>query len=332
MMAPVRTDTCPPKEMSRVTLSVRRPLVASSLADLGVEMDNLEDAPTFGKMIGRELKRAGAEWKACCPFHSEKTASFTIYGGGSRFMCFGCGAKGDVFDFVSLLHGVGLRDAAVMLSQGAIVTTQIAPLSPATNASDRIDEARGVWRAALPAIGTPVEAYLQWRGISIQIPQTIRFARLRYGKTGREFPCLVAAVTSPDNKLCGIQRTYLAEDGRGKADVPRPKLSLGRVSCGAIRLAPVSDKLVVTEGLEDGLSLMEVLGLSVWVACGATRPNLARCRLNLLLLPLPSWTITRSRWQSGSMATLACRPSSATVPFWRDISESTGCGGSICET
>ncbi len=216
------------------------------------------------------LKRAGAEWKALCPFHSEKTPSFTIYNDGRRFMCFGCGAKGDVFDFVSLLHNVGLRDAAMMLSQGAIVTTEIAPSPSANNKSDRIDEARGVWSAALPAIGTPVEAYLRWRGISIQIPQTIRFAQLQYGRTGRVFPCLVAAVTSPDNKLCGIQRTYLADDGRGKADVPKPKLSLGRVSCGAIRLAPVSRKLVVTEGLEDGLSLMEAVGLSVWVACGAT--------------------------------------------------------------
>ena len=47
-----------------------------------------------------KLKRAGGEWKACCPFHSEKTPSFTIYGNGRRFMCFGCGAEGDVFDFV----------------------------------------------------------------------------------------------------------------------------------------------------------------------------------------------------------------------------------------
>ena len=40
-----------------------------------------------------KLKRAGREWKACCPFHSEKTPSFTIYSGGRRFMCFGCGAE-----------------------------------------------------------------------------------------------------------------------------------------------------------------------------------------------------------------------------------------------
>ncbi len=217
-----------------------------------------------------KLKRAGGEWKACCPFHSEKTPSFTIYNGGRRFMCFGCGAEGDVLDFVSMLHGVGLRDAAVMLGQGEIVTTQIAPFPTVNDASDRVEEARDIWRAAVPTMGTPVETYLRWRGISIQIPETIRFARLRYGKRGREYPCLVAAVTSPDNKLCGIQRTYLAEDGRGKADVPKPKLSLGRVRCGAIRLAPVSRKLVVTEGLEDGLSLAEALSLSVWVACGAT--------------------------------------------------------------
>lgn len=40
------------------------------------------------------LKRSGAEWTACCPFHRDRSPSFTIYDGGRRFKCFGCGAGG----------------------------------------------------------------------------------------------------------------------------------------------------------------------------------------------------------------------------------------------
>lgn len=237
-----------------------------------LDLETIRDSNPLPSVVGGVIKlhRAGNEWKACCPFHADRSPSFTIYKGGRRFMCFGCGAEGDVFDFIARLHGVGLRDAAVMLGAGDVVTTDIAPLPPAEDSGERIDEARSIWRNAVPAQGTLVESYLRWRGLSLPIPPTIRYASLRYGKRGREYPALVAAVSGEDGKLCGIQRTFLADDGRGKADVPKAKLSLGKVRCGAIRLAPVSRSLVVTEGLEDGLSLQEALGVSVWVACGAS--------------------------------------------------------------
>lgn len=237
-----------------------------------LDLEQIRDASPLPSVVGGVVKihKAGREWKACCPFHPDRSPSFTIYSGGKRFYCFGCGAEGDVFDFVSRLHGVGLRDAAEMLGGGDVITTEIAPLPPADEASDRFEEARSIWRAALPANGTLAESYLRWRGLSVAIPPTIRFASLRYGKRGREYPTLVAAVSDEHGKLSGIQRTYLADDGKGKADVPKAKLSLGKVRSGAIRLAPVSRKLVVTEGLEDGLSLQEALGVSVWVACGAS--------------------------------------------------------------
>ena len=218
---------------------------------------------------GVKLKRAGSEWKACCPLHSDRSPSFTIFDGGRRFQCFGCGAQGGVLDFLQQLHGVGLRDAADMLTGGYAPTVDVAPL-PANDQGDRLDEARAIWRNAQPAVGTLAETYLRSRGLHLPMPPTIRFASLRYGKTGREYPCLVAVVTAPDNRLSGIQHTFLADDGCGKADVPKAKLSLGRVSGGAIRLAPAAGELVVSEGLEDGLTLQQELGRAVWVAAGAS--------------------------------------------------------------
>lgn len=82
-------------------------------------------------------------------------------------------------------------------------------------------------------------------------------------------------MASADDKLVGIQRTYLAPDGQGKASVPKPKLSLGRVSGCAIRLAPCAASLIVCEGLEDGLTLQQELGRAVWVAAGSSMlPNM----------------------------------------------------------
>ena len=50
-----------------------------------------------------------------CPFHSERTASCKIYPRSNSFYCFGCGAGGDVIDFVRLLYGLDFRQACVRL-------------------------------------------------------------------------------------------------------------------------------------------------------------------------------------------------------------------------
>ena len=58
------------------------------------------------------LRPAGREWVACCPFHADRSPSFTIYDGGTRFHCFGCGASGDVLDFVQRAYDVDMIGAA----------------------------------------------------------------------------------------------------------------------------------------------------------------------------------------------------------------------------
>lgn len=67
---------------------------------------------------GCRLKRNGHEYIACCPFHAEETPSFTIFRGQDgieRFHCFGCGAGGDVLDFVQQIKGVDLAEAVGIL-------------------------------------------------------------------------------------------------------------------------------------------------------------------------------------------------------------------------
>lgn len=68
--------------------------------------------------------------------------------------------------------------------------------------------------------------------------------------------------------MVGLHRTYLQPNGT-KLDVANPRMALGQVRGGAVRLAEATDQLIVCEGLEDGLTLYQELGVPVWVACGA---------------------------------------------------------------
>ena len=61
------------------------------------------------------LKRAGSVYKACCPFHREKTPSFTVNPARESFKCFGCGEGGDVFSFLMKHDGMTFGDAVRML-------------------------------------------------------------------------------------------------------------------------------------------------------------------------------------------------------------------------
>jgi DNA primase len=218
---------------------------------------------------GVTLKRKGNELVGLCPFHSERSPSFTVFDGGQRFHCFGCGAGGDVLDFVQALHGVGLREAGEMLGGGELPVVSL-PSLPVDDGSDRTEEALAIWDAAQPIKGTLAETYLRWRGIDIALPDCLRFASLRYGRSGPDYPVMVAAVSDVADRIIGIQRTYIAPDGRGKADVPKAKLSLGRVTGGAVRLTEPARALILTEGVEDALSLIQSLGRAAWATCGTS--------------------------------------------------------------
>ena len=64
---------------------------------------------------GVELGGRGRVRQGVCPFHDEAEGSFTVYGDTERFFCYGCGAGGDVLDFVQRVEGVGLPGAIRML-------------------------------------------------------------------------------------------------------------------------------------------------------------------------------------------------------------------------
>jgi DNA primase len=64
------------------------------------------------------LKKGGQNYMACCPFHKEKSPSFTVSPSKQFYHCFGCGAHGSAIGFVMEYQGLGFVDAVTMLAEG----------------------------------------------------------------------------------------------------------------------------------------------------------------------------------------------------------------------
>lgn len=90
-------------------------------ASLAHTKDNITSRLRLSDLIGRYVKttKAGREFKACCPFHNEKTPSFTINDDKGFYHCFGCGKHGDHFDFVMEYQNLEFKDALTILAEMA---------------------------------------------------------------------------------------------------------------------------------------------------------------------------------------------------------------------
>jgi DNA primase len=84
-------------------------------------LDELRARVTLSSVIMRttKLQRAGREWKACCPFHDEKSPSFTVNDIKGFYHCFGCGAHGDVIRWMTDQRGLSFMDAVKELASEA---------------------------------------------------------------------------------------------------------------------------------------------------------------------------------------------------------------------
>ncbi len=87
----------------------------SEFLDLVREKNDIVD--TASKYL--TLKRRGGSYWACCPFHNEKTPSFSIKQDGQFFKCFGCGESGNVINFVSKMENIDFMSAVELLAKNA---------------------------------------------------------------------------------------------------------------------------------------------------------------------------------------------------------------------
>src|SRR5258705_12380235 len=84
-------------------------------------LDELRARTVLSAVIAPSVKliRAGREWKACCPFHNEKTPSFTVNDDKGFYHCFGCGRHGDAIRFLTDQRGMPFMDAGKELAAKA---------------------------------------------------------------------------------------------------------------------------------------------------------------------------------------------------------------------
>lgn len=125
--------------------------------------------------------------------------------------------------------------------------------------------AQDIWNQTFPAHGTPAESYLRARGIGIALPETIRFSpNAFHGPTGQRLPAMIAAVKAEGGgDLVGVHRTFLELDGNGgwrKFSGGTAKLMLGQTrGAGCLLHFEYGAPMVVTEGIETGLALLEMM-------------------------------------------------------------------------
>lgn len=137
------------------------------------------------------LKKAGKDLIGLCPFHSEKTPSFTVSPSKQIYHCFGCGAGGDVFSFLMKYDGIGFFEAVSEVARryGIDLPTQQMTLQQKKNLSEKqlfFDVNRQVmefFRSQLkdPEAGEKPRAYLEKRGFRQQIIEEFKIGYVSDG-------------------------------------------------------------------------------------------------------------------------------------------------------
>ena len=138
-------------------------------------LDELRARTTLSTLIGRTVKvtKAGREFKACCPFHNEKTPSFTINDDKGFYHCFGCGAHGDAIRWMTDQRGLPFMDAVKDLAAGAGMEVPAAD----PRAAERAERANSLYDVMTAAAawfseqlgsigGAEARAYLEQRGLN----------------------------------------------------------------------------------------------------------------------------------------------------------------------
>ena len=223
----------------------------------------------------------GSYGMCLCPCHDDgrtpalKITDDTRKSDGIDLHCFaGCGWR----EVKAVLSARGLLEApaTTTASRSSRRSAQARPrnqttISPTNNGNDwKSIEALKIWRQSQPAAGSKVEIYLARRGITIPMPPSLRFhSHLDYSPTGTQFPAMVAGIQQPDRHVAGIHRTYLLPDGTAQANVSSPKMALGPLGRGAVRLAEGGPVLGLAEGIESALSAMQLFNAPCWAALGS---------------------------------------------------------------
>ena len=224
-----------------------------------------------------------------CVFHGDNGPSLAVNAETGGYLCFGCGAKGgDIIAFTMAMDKCSFPEAIKTLQQFS-GTPDYRPKPPmtmkeATSSFTQVQKLKWMWNKSVPLSHSNADVarkYLVYRGlvnILDDLPNDLRHTYLEYW-TKREgedkarmigtYNALVAVVRDAAGYPALLHKTYMADNGESKANVPAPKKLTARIRDprgAAIKLYRPTEELAIAEGIETALSVRVATGLPVWAA------------------------------------------------------------------
>lgn len=138
----------------------------------------IKDRVSLRSEVGKRvsLKRKGQDYWACCPFHNEKSPSFHVREEKGYYHCFGCGAHGNVFDFIQQTQGMTFPEAVEYLAPIAGVTLEREEVDPVAQ-KRKEDGLAALERACVyfqrSLVGAPLD-YFKGRGLTTEVIKEYR--------------------------------------------------------------------------------------------------------------------------------------------------------------
>jgi len=215
-------------------------------------LDELRARLTLSGVISRSVRltKAGHEFKACCPFHNEKSPSFTVNDQKGFYHCFGCGAHGDVIRWMTDHEGMGFMDAVKELAAEAGLDVPAPDPRAAQKAEQQaglhgvLEAAQAFYRAQLETPeGGKARAYLASRRFD---PHTMERFGFGFAPAGRQ--ALKAALGQFGEPMLIEAGLRIAVDNKEPYDRFRDRLTMpihdarGRVIGFAARILDAEKK------------------------------------------------------------------------------------------
>ncbi len=259
-------------------------------------------------------RRAGREWvHPSLTGTSKRSLSVLLTGTKAGLWSdFSSGEKGDALDLVAAVvcHGkmvdaIAWARSWLGLSDGPMPPERRRASPPPPDPAEAEREEAATRQLAIKMFlagkeklaGTPVADYLAGRGISLadleRQPRSLRFhPEIWNRESGRRWPAMLAAITNDAGEMVAVHRTWLhSADGIRwtKAPLDAPKMSLGRLSGGAVRLwrgasrkplaqATDGETVAIGEGIETALSVVMACP-ELRVLCAVSLSNMANVKL-----------------------------------------------------
>ena len=232
------------------------------------------NAAAIAKALGG--RRSGRAYVACCPAHQDRTPSLSIADGDGGRVLVRCFAGCEQAQVIAALQRRGLWPcrAAALPPPDPIAEAKRRETERRWDA-DNLARVQRTWRQATALrAGDLAVRYLRGRGLApprMGWPPSLRCASMRHPSGGAVAALVVGACRWPERSVSALQCTALTEPGV-KAPLDPVRWTLGSLRGAAVRLSrwQPGQELVLTEGTEDGLAVLEALpGAAVWATLGA---------------------------------------------------------------